>query len=88
MKNNDSETVLGVCLRILDALRLQGPTNQYEVAMYLHLDRRKVGKYLELLAKKRFLECDEHDARIAYKITPAGATFAENLEALMKKDEF
>jgi predicted transcriptional regulator len=88
MKNNDAETVLKLTARILLTPKLQGPACQNKVGIYLNIDKRKVGKYIESLAKRRFIQSSEHEASIVYRITSTGTRFAENLEALMKGDEF
>jgi predicted transcriptional regulator len=88
MKYNDAETVLKLSARILLTLKLHGPASQNKVAVYLNIDKRKVGKYIESLEKRRFIQSSEHEASIVYRITSTGTTFAENLEALMKGDEF
>lgn len=84
MKNHEDglETAAILWSEILRILKILRAGNSSEVSLYLHIDPKRVRKYLGLLARKGFVASFEIDNQKWYKVTAKGSTFAENLLAL------
>lgn len=88
MKNNDDlETAATLCAEILRVLKVRGARSSSEVSLYSHLDPRRVGKYLGVLARKGLIASFEFDYQKWYTATANGNIFAENLLTLMSERE-
>jgi hypothetical protein len=83
MKINDAETIIRLYFEILYVLKRNGPLSANEVAICLHVDRRKVRKCVGLLARKRFLRSSDQDGITKYHLVLMGNILLDNLKMLM-----
>ena len=85
MKTSDAETIIRLYFEILHVLERNGPLSTNEVAASLRVDRRKVRKYLELLARKRFLKSSDQDGSTKYHLVLMGNILLDDLKTLMNE---